>query len=81
MLSSSTTKVEWIVVMRDEISSMDKIRVCELVDIPSRHKIIGNKSVFKIQSAPIKRCLIVNQPNIPGYYKENHSPSLQISLS
>ena len=46
---ASTAKSEWIVAMQEEMSSMDKNKVWELVDIPPRRKTIGNKWVFKVK--------------------------------
>ena len=40
---------EWIVAMRDEMDSMAKNQVWELVDLPPGRKTIGNKWVLKIK--------------------------------
>jgi len=46
---ASPTSHEWIVTMRDEMDSMAKNQVCELVDLPLGCKTIGNKWVLKIK--------------------------------
>jgi len=46
---SSVAKDEWLVAMQEEMSSMDKNKVWELVDIPPGRKTIGNKWVFKVK--------------------------------
>ena len=40
---------QWIEAMRDEMDSMVRNKVWELVDLPPRRKSIGNKWVFKIK--------------------------------
>ncbi|KAK4406656.1 Retrovirus-related Pol polyprotein from transposon TNT 1-94 [Sesamum angolense] len=40
---------EWITAMKDEMSSMAKNNVWELVDLPTGHKTIGNKWVLKVK--------------------------------
>ena len=40
---------EWIAVIREEINSMAKNNVWELVDLSTRHKTIKNKCVLKIK--------------------------------
>ena len=45
----SPAKGEWMVVMKDELSSMDKNSMWELVDLPPGHKAIINKWVFKVK--------------------------------
>ncbi|KAI3453505.1 hypothetical protein Pfo_010168, partial [Paulownia fortunei] len=40
---------EWIVAMKEELSSMAKNYVWELVDLPSGYKTIGNKWVLKVK--------------------------------
>ncbi|KAL0289106.1 UNVERIFIED_CONTAM: Retrovirus-related Pol polyprotein from transposon TNT 1-94 [Sesamum angustifolium] len=40
---------EWITAMKEEMSSMAKNNVWELVDLPTGHKIIGNKWVLKVK--------------------------------
>ena len=46
---SSPAKGEWMDAMKDELSSMDKNFVWELVDLPFGHKAIGNKWVLKVK--------------------------------
>ena len=46
---ASPASHEWLVAMRDEMDSMVKNQVWELVDLPPRHKTIGNKWVLKIK--------------------------------
>ena len=46
---SSLPKGEWMEEMKDELSSMDKNFVWELVDLPPGHKAIGNKWVLKVK--------------------------------
>ena len=46
---ASPTSHEWIVAMKDEMDSMAKNQVWELVDLPPGRKTIGNKWVFKIK--------------------------------
>ena len=46
---SSPTKGEWMDAMKDELSSMDKNSVWELVDLPPSRKAIGNKWVLKVK--------------------------------
>ena len=45
----STDKDEWMTAMQEEMSSMDKNDVWELVDLPPRRKTIGNKWVLKVK--------------------------------
>ena len=45
----SPDRDEWMTAMQDEISSMDKNNVWELVDLPPRRKTIGNKWVLKVK--------------------------------
>ena len=45
---SSPAKGEWMDAMKDELSSMDKNSVWELVDLPLGRKAIGNKWVLKV---------------------------------
>uniref|UniRef100_A0A2N9FUY1 Reverse transcriptase Ty1/copia-type domain-containing protein n=1 Tax=Fagus sylvatica TaxID=28930 RepID=A0A2N9FUY1_FAGSY len=40
---------EWMTAMQEEMSSMDKNNVWELVDLPPGHKTIGNKWVLKVK--------------------------------
>ena len=40
---------EWMDAMRDELDSMAKNDVWELVDLPPGRKAIGNKWVFKVK--------------------------------
>ena len=46
---ASPASHEWIVAMRDEMDSMAKNQVWELVDLPPGRKTIGNKWVLKIK--------------------------------
>ena len=46
---TSPAKSEWIVSMQEEMSSMDKNKVWDLVDILLSCKTIGNKWVFKVK--------------------------------
>ena len=46
---SSPAKDKWLVAMQEEMSSMDKNKVWELVDIPPGRKAIGSKWVFKVK--------------------------------
>ena len=46
---SSPAKGEWMDAMKDELSSMDKNSVWELVDLPPSRKAIGNKWVLKVK--------------------------------
>ena len=46
---SSFVSDEWMKAMNDEIESMRTNQVWDLVDLPSRHKAIGNKWVLKIK--------------------------------
>ena len=46
---SSPTKGEWMDVVKDELSSMDKNFVWELVDLPPGRKAIRNKWVLKVK--------------------------------
>ena len=46
---ASPTSHEWIVAMKDEMDSMAKNQVWELVNLLPRHKTIGNKWVFEIK--------------------------------
>ncbi|KAL0282081.1 UNVERIFIED_CONTAM: hypothetical protein Sangu_2971800 [Sesamum angustifolium] len=39
---------EWMTAMKEEISSMAKNNIRELVDLPTGRKIIGNKWVLKV---------------------------------
>ena len=45
---TSPTSNEWLVALRDEMSSMAKNQVRKFVDLSLGHKTIGNKWVFKI---------------------------------
>ena len=45
----SPNSKEWMDAMRDEMDSMMRNRVWELVDLPPGRKSIGNKWVFKIK--------------------------------
>ena len=45
----SPNSKEWMDAMRDEMDSMMRNHVWELVDLPPRRKSIGNKWVFKIK--------------------------------
>ena len=45
----SIDKDEWMTTMQEEMSSMDKNDVWELVDLPPRRKTIGNKWVLKVK--------------------------------
>jgi len=40
---------EWMDAVRDELDSMTRNEVWELVDHPPGHKVIGNKWVFKVK--------------------------------
>ncbi|KAL0406201.1 UNVERIFIED_CONTAM: Retrovirus-related Pol polyprotein from transposon RE1 [Sesamum latifolium] len=40
---------EWITSMKEEMSSMAKNNVWELIDFPAGHKTIGNKWVLKVK--------------------------------
>ena len=46
---SSPAKGEWMDAMKDELSSMDKNSMWELVDLPPSRKAIGNKWVLKVK--------------------------------
>ena len=46
---SSSAKDEWMVAMQEELSSMAKNKVWELVDLPPGRKTIGNKWVLKVK--------------------------------
>jgi len=43
---------EWMDAMRDELDSMARNEVWELVDLPPGQKDIGNKWVFKVKHQP-----------------------------
>jgi hypothetical protein len=45
----SPDRDEWMTAMQEEMSSMDKNSIWELVDLPPRHKTIGNKWVLKVK--------------------------------
>jgi hypothetical protein len=45
----SPDRDEWMTVMQEEMSSMDKNNVWELVDLPPGRKTIGNKWVLKVE--------------------------------
>jgi hypothetical protein len=45
----SPNKDEWITAMQEEMNSMDKNNVWELVDLSPRRKTIGNKWVLKVK--------------------------------
>uniref|UniRef100_A0A2N9H4X0 Integrase catalytic domain-containing protein n=1 Tax=Fagus sylvatica TaxID=28930 RepID=A0A2N9H4X0_FAGSY len=45
----SPDRDEWMTVMQEEMSSMDKNNVWELVDLPPGRKTIGNKCVLKVK--------------------------------
>jgi len=45
----SPNRKEWMDAMRDELDSMVRNEVSELVDLPPRGKAIGNKWVFKVK--------------------------------
>uniref|UniRef100_A0A2N9HH17 Integrase catalytic domain-containing protein n=1 Tax=Fagus sylvatica TaxID=28930 RepID=A0A2N9HH17_FAGSY len=45
----SPDRDEWMTAMQEEMSSMDKNNVWELVDLPPRRKTIGNKWVLKVK--------------------------------
>jgi len=40
---------EWMDAMRDELDSMARNEVWELVNLPPRQKVIGNKWIFKVK--------------------------------
>lgn len=44
---SSPSRDKWLAAMRDEMDSMAKNHVWELVDLPASHKSIGNKCKIK----------------------------------
>ncbi|KAK2991288.1 hypothetical protein RJ640_024553 [Escallonia rubra] len=46
---SSSARNEWMAAMKDELSSMEKNQVCELIDLPPGRKTIGNKWVLKVK--------------------------------
>ena len=46
---SSSIGDEWMKAMNDEMKSMRTNQAWDLVDLPSRHKAIGNKWVLKIK--------------------------------
>ena len=46
---TSPTRGEWMDVMKDELSSMDKNFVWDLMGLPSGRKAIGNKWVLKVK--------------------------------
>jgi hypothetical protein len=45
----SPDRDEWMTAMQEEMSSMDKNNVWELVDLPPRRKTIENKWVLKVK--------------------------------
>jgi transposase InsO family protein len=45
----SPNSADWVTAMDEEIASMEKNKVWELVDLPSNRKAIGNKWVLKIK--------------------------------
>ena len=84
---SSPTKGEWMDAMKDELSSMDKNSVWELVDLPLGRNAIGNKWVLKVKSKEdrlidkYKACLMakgfIQQEGIG--YDETFSPVVRVA--
>ncbi|KAL0329423.1 UNVERIFIED_CONTAM: hypothetical protein Sradi_4929000 [Sesamum radiatum] len=46
---TSPNQNKWITAMKEEMSSMAKNNICELVDLPTGRKTIGNKWVPKVK--------------------------------
>jgi len=46
---TSPNRDQWLIAMKEEMDSMDKNKVWELVDLPPNRKAIGNKWVLKIK--------------------------------
>ena len=78
---------EWMEAMRDEMDSMARNKVWELVSLPPRRKSIGNKWVFKIKRRAdgsidkLKARLVVKGfTQIEGVdYEETFSPVVRIA--
>ena len=49
MALTCLTKDEWRKTMKEELESMQKNQIWDLVDLPSNRKAIGNKWVLKIK--------------------------------
>ena len=45
----SPNNKEWMDAMKDELESMARNKVWDLVDLPPGRKVIGNKWVFKVK--------------------------------
>ncbi|XP_052188824.1 uncharacterized mitochondrial protein AtMg00820-like [Diospyros lotus] len=46
---TSLNQDQWLITMKEEMDSMDKNKVWELVDLPLNRKAIGNKWVLKVK--------------------------------